>query len=102
MEGVNGMKGKIYINWKDHKIIFNQEMYDDIRRWYIEEANRSFSMNDFLGEYYSPIEIFELDEADKVKITKEYETYIRGKACKLFSESFKPYEGIVIEDIKAW
>ena len=96
------MKGKVYINWKDHKIIFNQEMYDDVRRWYVEEANESFSMNDFLGEYYSPIEIFELDKAGKAKITKEYEAYIQDMARKLFSEAFKPYEGIVIEEIKTW
>lgn len=96
------MKGKVYINWKDQKIISNQEMYDDIRRWYIEEAAESFSMNDFLGEYYSPIEIFELDKAGKEKINKEYEAYIQDMAYKLFSESFKLYEGMVIEEIKTW
>ena len=96
------MKGKIYINWKDHRIISDQETYDEIRRWYIEEANESFSMNDFLGEYYSPIEIFEFDETDRAKITKEYETYIQDMAHKLFSESFEPYEGMVTEEIKAW
>ena len=96
------MKGKVYINWKDHKIISNQKEYDEVRRWCIEEANESFSMNDFLGEYYSPIEIFELDETDKAKITKEYEAYIQDMARKLFSESFKPYEGMVIEEIKTW
>ena len=95
------MKGKIYINWKDHRIISDQETYDEIRRWYIEEANESFSMNDFLGEYYSPIEIFEFDETDRAKITKEYETYIQDMAHKLFSASFKPEE-IVIEKIKTW
>lgn len=96
------MKGKVYINWKDHRIISDQETYDEIRRWYIEEANESFSMNDFLGEYYSPIEIFEFDETDRAKITKEYETYIQDMAHKLFSESFEPYEGMVTEEIKAW
>ena len=96
------MKGKVYINWKDQKIISNQEMYDEIRRWYTQEAAESFSMNDFLGEYYSPIEIFELDEAGKEKIAKEYEAYIQDMACKLFSESFKPYDGMVIEEIKTW
>ena len=95
------MKGKVYINWKAKKIISNQEMYDDVRRWYIEEAAESFSMNDFLGEYYSPIEIFELDEAGKAKIVKEYEAYIQDMARKLFSESFKPEE-IAIEEIKTW
>lgn len=95
------MKDKIYINWKAKKIISNQEMYDDVRRWYIEEAAESFSMNDFLGEYYSPIEIFELDEAGKTKIAKEYEAYIQDMARKLFSESFKPEE-IAIEEIKTW
>lgn len=96
------MKGKVYINWKDQKIISDQETYDEIRRWYIEEANESFSMNDFLGEYYSPIEIFELDEIGKAKIAKEYEAYIQDMARKLFSESFKSYDGMVIEEIKTW
>ena len=96
------MKSKVYINWKDQKIISNQQMYDEIRRWYTQEAAESFSMNDFLGEYYSPIEISEFDETDREKITKEYEAYIQDMARKLFSESFKPYDGMVIEEIKTW
>ena len=29
------MKGKVYINWKDQKIISNQKEYDDIFIYYI-------------------------------------------------------------------
>ena len=96
------MKGKIYINWESHEIISTQKEYDKVRRRLYEETAKNYTFDKFLGEHYSPIEIFGTSMVGKAEMTRMYYSYIQDIVCKTFSELFQPYEGMVIEEIKTW
>lgn len=83
---------KIYIDWKNKKI-YSPEEYDIVISELKERENLTFE--NFLNQFYSKTEIFNMSEQDKRDTKEEFVEWLEDEIEYTYEISEYNFEGVI-------
>lgn len=80
----------IYVDWDTKSVITTNEELKDLIESYVEDMEQNKPFAEYLEQNYFITEVFEMNEAKKERIKKDYDKLMRLEVAQILERALEP------------
>lgn len=80
----------IYVDWDTKSVITTNEELKDLIESYVEDMKQNKPFAEYLEQNYFTTEVFEMDEAKKKQVKKDYDELMRLEVAQILERTLEP------------
>ena len=80
----------IYIDWNTKSVITTNEELKNLIESYVEDMEQNKTFAEYLNDKYFVTEVFEMNEAKKKQVKKDYDELIRLEVAQILERTLEP------------
>ena len=89
---------KLYVNWSESKILTPKQFEEVLDKTVKERVADENAFLDYLAQYFTHIELFEMDEEEKENVKQDFQEHCEEIVHRELIESwYSDYEEITVE-----
>lgn len=95
---MNSMTTKLYVNWSEGKILTPKQFKEVLDETVKERVAEEGAFLDYLEQYFTRLELFEMDEEEKENVKQDFQEYCEGAVYReMVGSRHSEYEEITVE-----